>query len=212
MNVALELARQKSNTETRAFLERIEIESRRLNEMISQILTLSKLETRAEIIEKREINLTKLIEHICEDAAFEAAGKGKSVKILRLDDCRVFGNEGLLRSAIENVVRNGARYTPAGAAVEVSLMNGNNTAKVTIRDYGEGVPEAELGEIFRPFYRVGEARERKTGGIGLGLAITEQAVRAHHGRISARNADNSGLIIEIELPHRESYESCVLNL
>ena len=203
MNVALELARQKSGAEAAPLLERIETESNRLNEMIGQILTLSKLESRAEKIEKREINLAKIVEQTAEDAAFEAAGKGKSVKIARLDECRVVGSENLLRSAVENVVRNGVRYTRDGSAVEISLENGYDRALIKIRDYGAGVPETELEEIFRPFYRVGEARERKTGGIGLGLAITEQAVRAHDGKIVARNAvdgSGGGLIVEIEIP------------
>jgi signal transduction histidine kinase len=201
MNVALELAKQKSNHETVSLLDRIETESKRLNEMISQILTLSKLETRAEKIEKRELNLTALIEQIAADADFEAESKNKSVRILRADKCRVLGNDSLLRSAIENVVRNAMRYTKEGTTVEISLESDGEKARVTIRDYGAGVPENELSEMFRPFYRIGEARERKTGGIGLGLAITEQAVQAHDGEISARNATGGdGLIVEIKLP------------
>ncbi|MDQ3798009.1 MAG: HAMP domain-containing protein [Acidobacteriota bacterium] len=205
MNVALELAKQKSGGETAAvspLLERIETESKRLNEMISQILTLSKLETRAEKIEKREINLRRLIEQIAADAEFEAESKGKSVKILRADACRVLGSESLLRSAFENVLRNAVRYAKEGTSVEISLKSENGKAFAAIRDYGAGVPENELSEMFRPFYRVGEARERKTGGIGLGLAITEQAVKAHEGEISAKNApdDDGGLIVEIEMP------------
>lgn len=202
LNVALELARQKSNGETTPLLDRIETESKRLNEMISQILTLSKLETRAEKIEKREINLTKLIGQIAADAEFEAESKGKSVKILCADNCRVYGNDNLLRSAFENVVRNAVRYTKEGTTVEISLVGENEKASITIRDYGAGVPDGELSEMFRPFYRIGEARERKTGGIGLGLAITEQAVQAHDGEITARNAENGdgGLIVEIKMP------------
>jgi two-component system sensor histidine kinase CpxA len=120
---------------------------------------------------------------------------------LRADNCRVRGNDILLRSAIENVLRNAVRYTKEDTTVEISLESENEKATVTIRDYGAGVAENELSEMFRPFYRIGEARERKTGGIGLGLAITEQAVHAHEGRISARNAESgSGLIIEIEMP------------
>ncbi|HEX8733982.1 MAG TPA: ATP-binding protein [Pyrinomonadaceae bacterium] len=201
LNVALELAKQKSGSETAALLERIETESKRLNEMISQILTLSKLETRAEKIEKREINLTKLIEQIAADAAFEAESKGKSVKIPRAENCRVNGSEILLRSAIENVLRNAVRYTKEGTSVEISLKSENKKASVTIRDYGAGVADGELSQMFRPFYRIGEARERKTGGIGLGLAISEQAVAAHEGEITARNAaDGEGLIVEIKMP------------
>jgi Signal transduction histidine kinase len=199
MNVALELAKQRSNDETKPLLERIETENSRLNEMISQILTISKLETRAEEIETREVNLKKLVEQIASDAEFEAAGRGKSVKILRLDECSLSGSENLLRSAIENVMRNAVRYTKPGTAVEVSLTNGDKNALITIRDHGKGVPENELKEIFQPFYRINEARERKTGGIGLGLAITKQAVKAHNGEIAAKNTGD-GLQVEIKFP------------
>jgi signal transduction histidine kinase len=192
MNVALELARNSPNNET--FLARIETESNRLNEMISNILTLSKLESKSETIDKKEVNLAKLFENVVEDAKFEAEAKGKSVEILQKDDCKIIGNERLLRSAIENVLRNALRYTKD--KVEVSLQTKQNTAFITIKDYGDGIPEAELKEIFQPFYRVSESRTRKSGGIGLGLAIAEQSVHAHKGEISARNT-NDGLIVEI---------------
>ncbi len=198
MNVALELAKNTTNNET--FLNRIETESNRLNEMISNILTLSKLESKSETIDKREVNLAKLFENVVADAKFEAEAKGKSVEILQKDACKIIGNERLLRSAIENVLRNALRYTKD--KVEVSLQTKQNQAFITIRDYGDGIPEAELKEIFQPFYRVSESRTRKSGGIGLGLAIAEQSVHAHKGEISARNTEN-GLIVEIILPFTE---------
>jgi two-component system sensor histidine kinase CpxA len=204
MNVALELAKQKSvNDATAPILERIENESNRLNEMIGRLLMLSKLESGAQDFDKRNINLTKLVESVAADADFEAQAKGKSVKILENHNCRVFGNENLLRSAVENVLRNAVRYTKEGTAVEVSLSNGKGNAEIRVRDFGEGVPEAELENLFRPFYRVGEARERKTGGIGLGLAIAERAVHAHKGTIKARNTEN-GLSVLIKLPVTEN--------
>jgi signal transduction histidine kinase len=195
LNVALELAKNTPNNE--AFLNRIETESNRLNEMISNILMLSKLESKSETIDKREVNFAKLFENVVADAKFEAAAKGKSVEILQKDDCNVVGNERLLRSAVENVLRNALRYTKD--KVEISLQTKQNKAFITIRDYGDGIPEAELNEIFQPFYRVGESRTRKSGGIGLGLAIAEQSVHAHKGEISARNTE-PGLIVEIMLP------------
>jgi len=115
----------------------------------------------------------------------------------------VLCNETLIRSAIENVVRNGVRYTKEGTAVEVALSNGGNQAKVTITDHGGGVPAGEIAKLFRPFYRVGEARDRSTGGTGLGLAIAEQAVRAHKGKIAAANVDD-GLRVEITLDIAEA--------
>ena len=199
LNVALELARSKSNSESIGLIERIATESSRLNEMISRLLVLSKLETGSENFEKREINLTKIFEQVVSDADFEARGNSKSVKILQEDEARVFGNETLLRSAIENVLRNAVRYTKDETTVDVKLIKNGKTAVVSIKDCGAGVPEEELDKLFRPFYRVNTARDRKTGGIGLGLAIAERAVHAHQGAIKARNTKN-GLAVEITLP------------
>lgn len=199
MNVALELARQKTNRENAAPLERIERESNNLNEMISRLLVLSKLETGVPDFEKRRLNLTRLVEQTIADADFEAKGKNKRVKIVGSDECEIFGNENLLRSAVENVLRNAVRYTDEATAVEVSIKKSDENIIVKIKDYGAGVAEAELEKLFRPFYRVGEDRTRKTGGIGLGLAIAERAVHAHGGIIKAVNAEN-GFIVEMKLP------------
>ena len=167
--------------------------------MISRLLTLSKLETNSNGFEKREINLTKLFEQVVTDADFEAQANQKSVKILQKAETKVFGNENLLRSAVENVLRNAVRYTKENTNVEVSLEKRNQNAVITVRDFGSGVPETELKKLFRPFYRVQTARDRKSGGIGLGLAIAERAVHAHGGTIEAQNLEN-GLSVKISLP------------
>ncbi|MBL8125732.1 MAG: HAMP domain-containing protein [Pyrinomonadaceae bacterium] len=198
MNVALEMARQKATPETMPQLTRIENESFRLNEMISRLLTLSKLETGSQDFDRHELNLKGLVEQIASDADFEAKARNRSVKVVRADDCRVIGSENLIHSAIENILRNAVRYTKEGTAVEVSLSNGNGRAEITIADHGEGVPEVELKNLFKPFYRVEEARDRGSGGTGLGLAIAEQAVKLHKGTISAKNTAD-GLEVEIVL-------------
>ena len=196
LNVALEIAKQKSSPETQPILGRIEMESTRLNEMISRLLILAKLESGSEEIEPVRIDLTELVHDVAADADFEAQAKGRSVEVSSADSCTVMGSENLLRSAIENVLRNAVRYTAEGTRVDVSLAAKNGSAVLRVSDHGGGVPEEELANLFRPFYRVGEARERKTGGIGLGLAIAERAVKAHKGTITASNV-NGGLMIEI---------------
>ncbi len=196
LNVALEIAKQKSNPDTLPIFVRIEGESNRLNEMISRLLTLAKLESGAEEIERVRLDLAEIVRDVAADAEFEAQAKGKFVEVSSADSCTVMGSENLLRSAVENVLRNAVRYTPERTVVDVSLKKSDGHAVLKISDHGGGVPEGELPNLFRPFYRVGEARERKTGGIGLGLAIAERAVKAHKGTIVARNF-NGGLQIEI---------------
>ena len=200
LNVALELAKTKSNGDANKLLDRIERESKILNEMISQILTLSKLESQSETIEKHDINIGKLVERVVADADFEAQNQNKKVEITENSDAKIFGNENLLRSAVENVLRNAVRY--AKDKVEVSVNGAEGETVIKIRDNGGGVPTEELEKLFTPFHRVAEARERKSGGVGLGLAIAEQAVHAHKGKIRAENAESGGLIVEIKLPHQ----------
>jgi signal transduction histidine kinase len=198
LSVALEIAKQKTNGDASVQLQRIETESSRLNEMISRILTLSKLESGSTDIEREEVDLRDVIADVAEDADFEARAKGKRVELSADSGCLVLGSENLLRSAIENVVRNAVRYTEEGTTVNVSLKEENGQAIVQVRDSGGGVPDEELKNLFVPFYRVGEARERTTGGIGLGLAIAKRAIIAHNGTIKARN-EGQGLLVEIRL-------------
>jgi len=196
MNVALEIAKQKSNGVASPVLDRIEAESNRLNEMISRLLTLSRLETGAQDFDRAEIDLKSLVEQVVSDADFEANAVGKSVRITHADKCNIVGSDELVASAVENVLRNAVRYTRDGSSVEVALNSEDGKATVSVRDHGGGVPEDELKNLFRPFYRVGEARDRGSGGTGLGLAIAEQAIKAHKGRIEAKNTGD-GLIVEI---------------
>jgi len=198
MNVALELAKKRSAPESGPLLDRIENESNRLNEMISRILTLSRLESGTEDFLKTRLNLADLVRGIAADAEFEASGKGKSVVADAIDECSVKGNENLLRSAIDNVVRNAVRYTADATKVDISLIKDNGHAVLKVKDHGGGVPQNELENLFRPFYRVGDARERKTGGTGLGLAIAQRAVAVHGGTIMAANIDG-GLEVKIVL-------------
>jgi two-component system sensor histidine kinase CpxA len=198
MNVALEIAKQKSNGDTSSVFQRIENESQRLNDMISRLLTLSKLESGSKDFDRRELNLKNLVEQVAADADFEATAKDRSVNVVRADECRVVGSDSLIRSAVENVLRNAVRYTKEGTAVEVALATSNGRAMVKIVDHGQGVPEDELANLFKPFYRVGEARDRGSGGTGLGLAIAERAILAHGGTIAAKN-EGDGLSVEITL-------------
>lgn len=105
-----------------------------------------------------------------------------------------------MRSAIENIIRNAVKYTPENSAVEVSLKRENEKVEITVRDFGKDMEEEKLKDLFRPFYRAEEARERKNGGVGLGLAITERAVHAHNGEITAQNAVSGSLTVEIRMP------------
>ncbi len=209
LNVALELARQRSGPEASSALQRIDRETNRLNELIQRLLTIARLEAGEESIEKQHVNLEHIVRDIAKDAAFEAQSRHCQVEATIVEDCVVLGSPSLLHSAIENVVRNAIRYTQEGTTVQVRLEQGigiendnlqGPEAVVRVTDSGPGVPEDALDKLFRPFYRIDDARGRQTGGVGLGLAITDRAVRLHGGTIRVANRPQGGLVVEIRLP------------
>jgi two-component system sensor histidine kinase CpxA len=203
-NVALGLARQHCSSAADTYFDRIELDAERLNELIGELLTLTLLESGAEQMVLEHVELELLVSKVAQDANFEAESRRKSVKVIASEPLSVEGNSELLRRAVENVVRNAVRYTREGMAVEIALRivqeEGALYAVISVRDHGPGVPEEALTKLFLPFYRVAEARDRQSGGTGIGLAITERSVRLHSGAVNARNAADGGLLIEIRLP------------
>jgi len=204
MIVALGLLKHASPEEVSDYVSRIGIEAERLDKMIGQLLTLTRIESGAELTQRETFDLTNLIQEVAADGDFEARAHGREVKVVRADACTMSGYPEMLRSAIENVVRNAIRYTPDGTSVEITiaLLNAaeDKQAVLRIRDHGPGVPQLMLANIFLPFQRVVETAEASSQGAGLGLAIADRAVRMHNGSIRAVNASDGGLIVEIVLP------------
>ena len=211
VNVALGLAFRKAGEEVRPELERIQRESQRLNELIRHLLILSELESGTPAEPAEWIDLPALVGEVAADAEFEASSRRCRVHVTDRtaapgsNRCKVRGVRHLLRSALENVVRNAVRYTAADSEVRIEInarsdaATGQVYALVSVRDQGPGVPPGAVEDLFRPFYRVSEARERQSGGAGLGLAITRQAVDAHGGKVTAANHPEGGLLVELEL-------------
>src|SRR3989441_8747234 len=204
LNVALALARQRTGPGAESALDRIDLEANRLNDLIGELLTIARLEAGDDSRQKSPIHVAEMLQEICSDADFEAQSRNSNVICVIGCDPVVMGSPTLLHSAIENVVRNGTRYTREGTAVEVCLERADTTiqheAIIRVADSGPGVPEESLGKIFRPFYRIDDARGRQTGGVGLGLAITDRVVRLHGGTVHAENRSEGGLVVEIRLP------------
>ncbi len=204
LNVALGLARLRVGEDVEPSLGRIERETERLNELIGRLLTLSKLETGDTELRTECVDFSEIVERVVDDANFELTQRAASVELEAPESVRVNASPDLLHSAVENVVRNAIRFTPEGRGIEVRLLeveqDGRRRAILRVRDYGPGIPDEELAEVFRPFHRLEESRQRETGGAGLGLAIARQAVEAHGGSIIAENAAGGGLEVIIVLP------------
>ena len=179
--------------------ERITRETARLDLLIGQLLDLTRLENGGHG-ERENVDVKALVEEIAADAQFEASAQNRRVEITRADEFCIEGERTLLSSAIENVVRNALRHTPENSSVEIALETSATGARIRVRDHGNGVPDETLERIFEPFFRVEEARDRQSGGAGLGLAIVQRAIGAHGGQVRARNAEGGGLEVELELP------------
>ncbi len=199
LTVSLELARR-GDTES---FEHIETDLHRLDSMIGEILTLTRLNVSAEQSPASPVNLRKILESVASDAQLEGGAQDKTVNVSHADDCWLRGDPNLLRSCVENVVRNALHYTPADSTVEISLTcetAAQPHATISVRDRGPGVPADSLARIFEPFYRVSESRDRGTGGTGLGLAIAQRVALLQGGTIAATNREGGGLEVRIVLP------------
>lgn len=198
LRVALSLARR--GTDVPRQYDRIELETERLDVIIGQMLQLSHLRAMEPTLTRVPVDLTTLLTEVVEDARIEANAANKNVEWQPLLSVEIEGDHDLLRSAIENVLRNAVRFTPPGTAVNVNMTREAGTTRIVIDDHGPGVPEDEIDRIFEPFHRVAESRDRDSGGTGLGLAITARIVNMYGGEVKAHNREGGGLTVEISLP------------
>jgi signal transduction histidine kinase len=199
LQVAVELARRKAGPDAEKHLNRIEEEGTRLNEMIGQLLTLSRGDNDTPAIsEAADVN--QIVRQVASDTGYEARQTGRHVLLHDASEALVMGDAALIASAVENVVRNAVRYTPAGSSVDISLETTRTSVCIVVRDYGPGVPPEDIERIFLPFHRVGASRDRASGGAGLGLSIAARAAKVHGGTIDAANAPGGGLRVTISLP------------
>lgn len=198
MQAAIGLASQQPARAAEA-MERIELESARMDRLIGELLALARLQAGFTGAMNEDIDLRELMTVIVDDARFEAQAKQRSVVVDAQDEAVVRGSVELLRRAIENVVRNAIKYSFEGGTVRLAVRRNAAARSVVIcvRDAGPGVPEPDLAAIFEPFFRGLPAGQ---DGHGLGLAIAKRIVVAHGGSIRAANEAAGGLRVEIELP------------
>jgi len=200
LQLALSLARRQENTGVERHLARIACEADRLEELIARTLKLARLERPMQGLERVPVDIAELLTLIVGDVGIEAEAHASSVALETQRPLPVAGDPELLRSAMENVIRNAVRYGPPGSKVRIEARRRDAQIEVMVRDSGPGVPEKDLELIFEPFYRVDAARNRAVGGDGLGLAIAARAVGIHGGRIQARNVAEGGLVVQFTLP------------
>lgn len=199
IEVALTIAEDKYGMESqKGYLDRIRDELHELDELIGQVLTLSRLEVASLV--KETVDFQSWLKDIVDDVSFESQLKGISIsKVGRLPKS-ILGDPLQLRHAIENVLRNACFYAGNEGVIEVETQEKAGMAYIYVRDNGPGVSDDKLEKIFHAFYRSSEAREANSGGFGVGLTISQRIVRAHKGQITARNLEKGGLEVCFQLP------------
>ena len=198
IRVALALAERHKNELGRNDFERIERETERLDALVGEIMMLTRLRTQRDM-RHEPVDLGACIDEIVENAHYEYPDV--ELEWSRPDVPAVYGDETELRSAIENVVRNALSFSGEGGQVSVALAAGTDGVSIMVADTGPGVPEAELEQIFEPFYRTDQSRNHERRGEGIGLAITASVMERHGGRVIARNRRTRGLEIRLWIPY-----------
>ena len=180
-------------------LERIEREGMRMDKLVGELLTLSRLEASAALPAQEDVALMELVDGIVADARFEAEQQNRHIEVTGAALVTLRCAPDLLWRAIENVARNAIKHSPDGGTVTICLDAEHDEVRISVCDRGPGVAEPELASIFQPFFR-SNAAPNNLDGHGLGLAIAQRVVDAHAGSISARNREGGGLCVVIALP------------
>jgi two-component system sensor histidine kinase CpxA len=202
LNVALEIARKKGVGEIASEIDRIELESQRLETLVNDVLGLLRESSETMPRFDEGLDLSALLTDLVEVVNYEVPEGKPGVTLQATVPCDFHGDRELLWRALENLLRNALRYTDPdrGVLLDLVVSKRKSSVRLEVRDFGSGVPEGELEKIFEPFYRVQESRDRDSGGHGLGLSIAANAVHMHGGSIQASNAQDGGLIVSISLP------------
>jgi signal transduction histidine kinase len=197
LSFAAELVRTAEDRD--AAVARLKKEIQRLTDLVGALIQVTRAEGDPSAAVLEDLQLDALVGEVVDDCRVEADARGCRLALRASAPLEVSGDRELLRRAIENVVRNSIHYAPPQSEVDVELDRAQDAARISVRDYGPGVPDEALPKIFQPFFRVDDSRDTSTGGVGLGLAIAMRAVGLHHGKLWAQNA-KPGLRVLIELP------------
>jgi signal transduction histidine kinase len=197
LKFAVRLAR--TSPDSNAALDRIERDVNRITSLVADIVEITSIEGDPTMRDMGNVRADEVVDEVVRDCALEAQFRGCRISVTNKSTGEVLGNYELLRRAIENVLRNGIRYSPKQSTIQLCLEDNGHHATISVRDFGPGVPDDALARIFDPFFRVEEARDTNGGGSGMGLSIAKRAVQLHHGTITAENA-SPGLRVRITIP------------
>lgn len=209
LRVALEIARNKDQSLIVEELNRIELESERLEKLVDEVLSLLRESAGPQELKLQRFDLAELLQDLVETMNYEVSDDGDQIELQTQSPLVLDADRDLLWRVFENLLRNALIHGGENGAVRVTAAaSSGHKITVSVKDSGPGIAEQHLVRVFEPFYRVDEARSRNNGGRsashGLGLAIAASAVRRHGGKITASNREHGGLEVRVVLPGQRS--------
>jgi two-component system sensor histidine kinase SenX3 len=192
------------------FAGRMQIEAKRLTDLVQEIINLSRLQDGDPLKNAQPYSMSDLINQAIDESRLTAEKRKISLVFIPTTDYLVLGDRSQLEMAVSNLVENAINYSPDSTQVAIVLTCKDKLVEISVTDQGIGIPEKEIERIFERFYRVDPARSRATGGTGLGLSIVKHVATNHGGDISVWSNEGSGSTFTIRLPEfieTESYRS-----
>jgi len=197
------LLRERKPEEYQESLARFIDQFDHLNQMINDLILLSKFDTTQVELKTNSLRLDLLMEDLCHFFKVLAEQKNIALEIGPMEEITVIGDKMRLQQLFTNLIDNAIKYTSKGS-IRVTVERSERAALVRIKDTGIGIPKEEQEKIFTRFYRMEKSRSKETGGVGLGLSIVEWIVHAHHGRIEVDSELNKGSTFTVYLPFQET--------
>ena len=182
------------------FAARMQIEAKRLTDLVQEIIQLSRVQDSDPLKEAQLLSASDIIKEAFDQCRTTADSRQITLTFQESEDGIILGDRDQLTMAIHNLIENAINYSPAETKVAVSTSIQDEIITISVADQGIGIPEAEVERIFERFYRVDPARSRETGGTGLGLSIVKHVITKHGGEISVWSSENVGSTFSIRLP------------
>lgn len=191
----------------RHFAEKMSVTSKRLTELVQQIITLSKLQDTNPLREFELVDVADLITEAISQSQTNAEARFIILNHEILSEAQLFGDREQLVMAIHNLIENAINYSPENTKVTISMNTDSDSVSIIIKDQGIGISEGDLERIFERFYRIDPARSRETGGTGLGLSIVKHVATIHGGEVSVWSKPGEGSTFTMKLPLVKEGES-----
>lgn len=198
LQMALELGRGEAQATVQPYFDRASREILRLDELIAEMLALSRAEEGAAGMTPEPVDLAEMVRERHVEAQMELDNRGLRASVDAPETAVVQGHPVLLGRALDNLISNAIKFSPAGTEIQFRVATTREGVQISVEDRGPGVPEAELSQLFSPFYR--GSNGLRANGQGLGLAIVERIVQVHGGRCLAANREGGGLSMTLVLP------------